>query len=694
MIDILRMAAQLSGQRLARSRIEAVNEALKRNGQAPPAARFQVAWRAAGLIGQPVPVRTPDKADLPLLCWQEAGGFSLLVAVSPDGQFTGRTESGEATAITPQQEGYLFLRLVKRAQVEATPRALPLIVRAVWNHKVVFLEAIMATMVVSLLALASSLYSMQVYDRVIPNQGYQTLVTLTAGVAVAIFLEWLLKQVRAHIVDSASVDIDKDLSQWFFARLQEVRLEARPTTVGTLAAQIKGFETVRAMLTSTSLFVFADVPFALFFLAVIALIGGTAVIVPLIALPLALIAGLMFQRAIRKQALRMTVSSYRKNGLLVETVEGAESLKAAHGEWQMGGRWKDMVAEVAESDEKIRMYSAWSQNLTALLQQTGYVALVAYGAYLVADNHLTMGGLLAISIISNRAMTPIVQLPGILVQWAHSRAAIDGLDQILALPNEQDNPEKQLTPQGLEPALRLEKVRFSYGMQRTVLEIENLTIAAGDKIGLIGPVGAGKSTLLKSASGLYQPQEGRIFLGGVDMASLNPAVVREIIGYLPQDQRLVSGSLRQNLLLGLPDPGDEAVLEAARQTGLFDLVSQHPKGLALEISEGGRGVSGGQKQMIALTRMLLARPRLWLLDEPTASMDNESETKIVRVLKEVLRPEDTLIVATHKTAMLPMFNRLMVVRDGRVTMDGPRDAVLASLRGGAPAPAGPGGAAR
>jgi ATP-binding cassette subfamily C protein LapB len=384
----------------------------------------------------------------------------------------------------------------------------------------------------------------------------------------------------------------------------------------------------------------------------------------------------------------MTVSSYRKNGLLVESVEGGESLKALHGEWQLAGRWKDLVSEVADADERIRIYSAWSQNLTALLQQVGYVALVAAGAYMVATNQLTMGGLLAITIISNRAMTPIVQLPGVLVQWAHARAAISGLDSILALPNENDRPEGMLTPQAIEASVRVERLRFAYGLQRTVLDVEGLAIAAGEKVGLIGPVGSGKSTLLKVLSGLYRPQEGRVFLGGMDVASLNPSVVRETVGYLPQDPRLISGTLRQNLVMGLPDPGDDAILQAAKLTGLFELLSQNPRGLALEISEGGRGVSGGQKQMIALTRLALACPRVWVLDEPTSSMDNDAEMKVVRMLKELLRPEDTLVVATHKTAFLSMLTRLVVVRDGRISADGPRDTVLAALQA-RPAPAAP-----
>jgi ATP-binding cassette subfamily C protein LapB len=342
MIELLRKAAQLSGQRLARSRTDAVREALKRNEQVPPVTRFTAAWRIAGLIGQPVPVRAPTRADLPMLCWQEKGGFALLVEMGPDGRFTGRAEDGKAVSVAAD-EAAAFLRLATRTEVQATPRALPLIARAVWARKVVIFEAICATFVVSLLALGVSLYAMQVFDRVIPSQGYQTLWVLTAGVAGAILLEWLLKQVRAYIVDYTGVEIDKELSQWFFERMQHVRLDVRPSTVGTLAAQVKGFETVRAMLTSTSLFVLADVPFAVFFVLVIAMIGGAAVIVPVIVLPIALAAGLVFQGAIRRQAARMTVSSYRKNGLLVESVEGGESLKAAHGEWQLAGRWRILL---------------------------------------------------------------------------------------------------------------------------------------------------------------------------------------------------------------------------------------------------------------------------------------------------------------------------------------------------------------
>jgi ATP-binding cassette subfamily C protein LapB len=402
----------------------------------------------------------------------------------------------------------------------------------------------------------------------------------------------------------------------------------------------------------------------------------------LIALPIALVMGVMFQGAIQRHTRLNLSASNRKAGLLVEAVDGAEALKANSAEWVLQSRWNRLVAETSQADQSIRDYSALSQNLTVGFQQLTYIALVAVGAYLVAQNQMTMGALLACSIIGNRAMAPIVQLPGVMVQWAHARAAIEGLEHIIKLPNEADDAHHALMPQTLEGSFRFERARFAYGMTKHMaLEIERLEIRPGERVGLIGAIGSGKSTLLKLASGMYRPAEGKIFLGGMDMALLAPAVTREVVGYLPQETRLFSGSLRDNLLLGLPDPGEDNILAAAKRTGLIELILGQPKGLALEITEGGRGVSGGQKQLIALTRMLLARPKVWLLDEPTGAMDSGTEARVVALMRELAIGGATLVVTTHKTALLPLLDRLVVLQGGRILLDGPRDAVLAKLSG-------------
>jgi ATP-binding cassette subfamily C protein LapB len=677
--SLIDRASRLVGQRVAGGRLDDLVTLPDGLGATP---LFISAWRTVGLEGMPARLAEPTPADLPFIGWSTEQGWFLLQGRGSDGAWRGETLDGAALALTSLDDAECLSLPRRAAGNVAAPRAFGLVWQALLARKGIFIEAVLATGLVNLLTLATSLYSMQIFDRVIPNQGFQTLWVLTVGVALSVALEFTLKLVRSHMVDRTCNAIDHELSEWFFGRMLGIRMEARPASVGTLASQVKGFEMVRGVLASTSLFVLADVPFALFFILVIFLVGGWVALVPLIALPIALAAGLMFQHVIQKHTRDNLSGNNRKAGLLVEAVDGAESLKANGAEWKLQGRWNALVAETSESDQQIRTYSALAQNLTVALQQFSYIGLIATGAWLVTQNMLTMGGLLACSIISNRALMPIVQLPGVMVQWAHARAAIEGLDKIIALPSEVDDAHHALAPQTLEGAIKIERARFNYGMaKRLALEVEHLDIKPGERVGMIGPIGSGKSTLLKLASGLYRPNEGKVFLSGMEMSMLTPAVIRETIGYLPQEARLFSGTLRDNLLLGLPDPGDEAILEAARTSGLIDLISGQPKGLELEISEGGRGVSGGQKQLIALTRLLLAKPKVWLLDEPTGSMDSESEARVVTLLNAVLRRGDTALIATHKTALLPMLTRLLVVQGGRIVLDGPRDEVMAKLSG-------------
>ncbi|WP_231584736.1 ATP-binding cassette domain-containing protein [Bordetella pseudohinzii] len=559
--------------------------------------------------------------------------------------------------------------------------ALRWVTAALWRRRTPFAEALVATTVANLLALGTSMFSMQVYDRVIPNEGHQTLWVLTVGVSLAVVLEFLLRLLRGRMQERVASSIDQTLSRRFFERMLNVRMEARPPTVGTLASQIKGFELVRGVLTAASLLVLADVPFALLYIAVIALVGGWVALVPLAVAPLALATGLGLQALVRRHARIQQTAANQKAGLLVEAVDGAESLKANGGERMMQARWNTLVDEAAMAERQSRDHGGLAQQLTVSLQQLGYVATIAFGAWLVSENQITMGGLLACSILSNRALAPLIQLPGVMMQWAHARVALDSLDQLLALANEEDDREQALKPGVIDPSLRFERVRFVYARQaQPALDLERLDIRPGERVGVLGPVGSGKSTLLKLASTLYRPQEGRIFLSNLDAGQIDPAAARSAVGYLPQDLRLFSGTLRDNLLLGLPDPGDAALLEAARRTGLARLISGQSKGLALPIAEGGRGISGGQKQQLALTRFLLASPSLWLLDEPTGAMDADNEALVVRLLQEELQSaKRSALIATHKTALLPLFTRLIVMHNGRIVLDGPRHEVMAKL---------------
>lgn len=683
-------AAQLVGQRAALDRLDA----LARLPEGGPANRRWVqAWEQAGLSGDLRELPSPQAADLPFVTCEASGRWLLVKGRDASGAWRALTGSGNEVAVN-DLTGATSLRLPRRAAAPLAAadaggprglRALNLVGAALWRHKFIFVEALVATIVVNLLALGSSLFAMQVFDRVIPNQGHQTLWVLTAGVTLAIVLELLLKLVRSHMLESTATAVDDTLSRRFFERMLGIRMEARPASVGTLASQVKGFEQVRNVLAATSLFVMADVPFALLFIAVIALVGSWVAVVPLLVAPVALVIGLGFQFLIRRHARTQQQVSNLKAGLLVEAADGAESVKATGAEWALQARWNALVDTAGSTDHQMRGYTNLAQHLTVGLQQLSYVALIAWGAWLVSDNHLTMGGLLACSILGNRALAPIVQLPGVMLQWAHAQAALGALDQLLALPNAEDEQDQTLTPGILHAGVNLERVRFAYAHGGPpALELDQLAIRPGERIGVLGPIGSGKSTLLKLVSTLYRPKEGRVYLSGLEAAQINPQVIRDTVGYLPQDFRLVSGTLRDNLLLGLPDPGDEVLLHAARRTGLISLIAGQPKGLALEITEGGRGVSGGQRQQLALTRLLLANPLIWVLDEPTGAMDAESEAQVVSLLQAVLDGPRAAVIATHKTALLPLFTRLVVVRGGRVVMDGPRDEVMARLSGRQP----------
>lgn len=557
-------------------------------------------------------------------------------------------------------------------------------IRKRWS---VFLECAVATITLNLVALATSFYSMQVYDRVVPTGGYSTLWVLTIGVAIAMFVELVMRQVRGRMLDRACKAIDEELSGVFFGHALAIRMDRRPRTVGTFAAQIRHFEMVRNFMTSTTLYVFADAPFALLFVGVIGFIAGPVALVPLAFIPLAVLVGVMFKRRLARLTEVHMEESNRKNGLLIEAVDGIESIKAAGADWKMLDRWQQLTRTLARDEMAIRDLTSLSSNLTQTLQQLCYVALVAAGAFAIGAGHLTVGGLIACTIISGRALSPIGQVVGLFVQWQQASTALRGLDAIMALPADAAIGERRTVPDACHGRLAVDGAAFSYGPDQVSLQVGALQFAPGDRVAVLGAVGSGKSTLIKLLSGLYRPSSGRVLLDGMDMAHLAPDFVREHVGYLPQDVRLFQGTLRENLALGLPSPSDDQILAAARQTGLDRVIGSHPKGLGIEISEGGRGLSGGQRQLVGLTRLVLAQPRVMLLDEPTASMDPQMEELIAAQVFGARPADTTLVVVTHKFSMLRHFNRVVVVDRGRVVADGPRDDVLRRLREPAPAAA-------
>jgi ATP-binding cassette subfamily C protein LapB len=641
------------------------------------------------------------RGDFPAV-WLDAQGNRVLLVRGQVGNagFAAEDETGQTFTLSRSESvggHFLVLPAVAAEPGEAghpQRSAADWFAFAIRRQRRVFFEAVFATLVVSIIGLVSAMYTMQVYDRVVPTKGYATLWVLTAGVIIAIVLELVLKQVRALMVDRACKLIDQELSAVFFGKALDIRMDARPRTVGTFASQIRHFESVRNFMTSSTLFILADAPFAIFFIAIIAMLAGPVAMVPLLMVPIAILAGLVFRGPVEKATAEHMHESNRKNGLLIEAIDGIESVKASGGEWKMLDRWRALTATIASSELRVRMLSTAATNIAQTVQQISYTALIAAGAYAITSGSLTMGGLIACSIIAGRALAPMAQIPNLIVQWKHAKIALKALDAIMAMPSDRATHDRLVVPELCLGELQLEKVAFAYGQDKPVLEVPALQIKPGERVAVLGAVGSGKSSLIKILSGLYKPSAGTVFLDGVDVMQLAPEFVREHVGYLPQDVRLFNGTLRENLTLGLPNPSDGQILAAARMTGLDRVIQNHPKGLELEIAEGGRGLSGGQRQLVGLTRLLLAQPRVMLLDEPTASMDGVLEARVMQHLFKEIAKDSVLVVVTHKPALLPHVQRIIVLDRGQIAIDGPRDAVLARLRQAGPqppTPTGPGG---
>lgn len=631
----------------------------------------------------------PRVDQLPLLGFHPALGWLLVEQWVNADELRARGEEGPLV-LRHGDELRLFLPAVPDPVLRGQQvTALSVFSRALLKRRGVLGTAILATVIVNLVTLATSLYSMQVYDRVIPRGSFSTLWVLTVGVGVALLIDWALRTTRALMIEREAASMDAEVSEFFFARMEAVRLDARPPGVGTMAAQMRGLEQVRSALSSGSIFLIADLPFALFFIAVIFALGGVVALVPLISFPIALSLGFLFARLIRKDTEKAQLSGNRKNGLLVEALDGAETIKANRGSWHMLGQWNRLIETVHHHEDPVKRWSSIAGSIFATLQQISYVALIAVGAIEVAAGRMSTGSLIAAAIIAGRVNGPLVaQLPQMVVQWGYARSSLSMLDAILALPLDHADGVVPLRPERLNGPLACAELAFAYPGARETVTVPSLSIAAGERVAIIGGIGSGKSTLLKLLAGLYAPAAGRITMGGLDLSQLATDVLRREVGYLPQDVRLLNGTLRDNVLMGLSDPGDDRLMAVAAETGLSHLLAGNPRGLDLPIAEGGRGLSGGQRALAGLTRLLLAEPRWWLLDEPTANLDPTTEEQVLRALHARLQGGGTLIMITHRLQLLSLVNRVIVMQNGRVALDGPTAEIMARLRR-PPAPTAP-----
>lgn len=639
----------------------------------------------------PKPLSAPDVAHLPLICMLANGNWGVIIDTEPSGDWRVVSDSVEVVlasgalgaCIARVRCAALDLEDPEYAQADdddATGGFRRQFDRAFRPYRGTLAEACLASAVIGLLALATSLFSMQVYDRVIPTRGEYTLFVLAGGVLLSVIIELAMKYARSSLMDHVVVGVDSRLSREIFQRLLRLRLDQLPGSVGSLAAQIRGYEQVRGFYTASSLFALIDLPMAVLFLGVVMLLATPLVaLVLLLFAVVALVIGISARKQVARHARSGAAYSNLKTGLLVEAIEGAETIKAGSGGWRFLSRWLHVNGCSIENDLKMRHASENTGYLAATVQQLSYAALIVAGAIMVMQGQMSTGALIACSILSGRILTPILALPGLMVQHAHARAAEEGLEKLYQLQTDNHGVRKPLAPEHIEGRYVFEDVAFSYGKNPLALRIPRLHIQPGERIAVLGPIGSGKSTLLRLLAGLYVPQSGRVLLDGLDLSHISRLVISRKVGYLQQEHRLFQGTLRENLLIGLPDPGDEVLLQAMRRSGMDRIVAAHPKGLDRPISEGGKGLSGGQQQLMAFTRLLLCKPGIMLLDEPTAAMDEEQERRCLSVLAEEAKAGATLVVVTHKPSVLPLVNRIIVIVGNAIVMDGPRDAVLQQL---------------
>ena len=679
--------AQMQGGTVDTLQLHAAVSQIKSSGS--PIQSLRAVCKQMG-VKAPKPQKAVDRAHLPMLCYADEWGWGVVADQNPLGQWLVLTQAGQKLASNDELLHRTFqlylgvemgvgLGIFSKASGELTFFSNVQQTLLLYRHELI--EACIASAFIGFLALATSLFSMQVYDRVIPTRSEYTLMILSAGVLISIFVELAMKFARSHIMDYVVVGLDGKLSREIFQRLLQLRVDQVPASVGSLAGQLRGYEQVRGFYTASTLFTLIDLPLALLFIVVIMLVASPWVaVVPLVFGALALWVGLSIRTKIMAQAKAGAALSNMKTGLLVEAVEGIETIKAGSGGWRFLSRWIGVNGLTIQSDLKMRGATDSVGYFSATIQQVSYAGLVIAGALVVMQGHMTMGALIASSILSGRILAPIMAIPGLLVQHAHAQAALEGLEKLYHLKTDHHGVNTPLVPSTLKGHFALEDVKFAYADNPPAVVVPKLEIQAGERIAVLGPIGAGKSTLLRLLSGLYHPQAGRVLLDHLDLAHISRQVVSQHVGYLQQDHRLFQGTLRENLLIGMTDPGDEALMDTMKQTGMDKFVASHPKGLDRVISEGGKGLSGGQKQLVAFTRLVLCNPNVLLLDEPTATMDDEQERRCLAVLAQQAQMGKGMVIVTHKPSVLPLVTRLIVMVGHSIVLDGPRDEVLQKLK--------------
>lgn len=545
-----------------------------------------------------------------------------------------------------------------------------------------YADAVVASLLINLIGLFAPLFVMNVYDRVVPNQALSTLWVLAIGIVGAYGFELLLRSLRGLSLDLAGKKTDLIVSATLFERILGMPLSLRPARVGSFAQNIHDFQGLRDFLSSLTLTSLIDLPFCLLVLLAIAWLGGPLVWVPLLAFPLALGLGWLLQAPLRKSLERSMALAAERQSTLIETLGGLDALKVNNAQGERQHHWEQTIGTLGRLELRTRQLSSLVLHLGQAVQQLSGVVLIVWGVHLIIGGSLSMGSLIACYMLNGRALAPLGQLSGLLTRYQQARLTKRNVDQMMALPQERPGGERALEPHRLKGEIECRQLSFRYpGQPEAALRDLNLRIAPGERVAVLGRSGSGKSSLARLLVGLYEAESGGLLLDGLDIRQLDIAEVRRQIGYVPQDIQLFSGTLRDNLVAGARQVSDERILQVAELAGVQAFAQLHPQGYGMPVGERGQQLSGGQRQQVALARALLLDPALLVLDEPTSAMDAGGEERLIQRLRPALVGK-TLLLVTHRTSLLALVDRVLVLERGRLLADGPREAVLAALREG------------
>lgn len=553
---------------------------------------------------------------------------------------------------------------------------------AIMENRRMYRDALIAALLINIFAMAMPLFTMNVYDRVVPNNAVETLWVLAIGITLVVIFNMILSTARSHVVDSASKRVDVRLSAQIMERVLDLRMEGRPVSVGSFAANLRSFESIRDFIASATITTLVDLPFILLFLLALAWISPWMILPPLVAIVLILLVSLAAQARMESLTMASFQASSQRNATLVEALTGLESVKTLNAQGSIQRNWERATEYIALTGGKLKLISSSTVGFVQAVQQLVSISVVIIGVYQAQESAISMGGIIAASMIAGRCLAPLGQVAGLLMQYQNARTSLGSIDNYMKLPIERPAEAEFLHRPVFHGGIEFRDVTFSYpGSKQPVLKKVSFKLQPGEKVGIIGRIGSGKTTLEKLALALYQPTEGAVLLDGVDVRQIDPADVRRAIGHVPQDPLLFYGSLKHNLAMGAPYADDASILAAANMAGVTDFANLHPDGFDMVIGERGESLSGGQRQSVAVARALINDPPILLLDEPSSNMDHQSEAQLRKRLGEASATK-TILLVTHRTALLDLVDRLIVIDNGHIVADGPKEQVVEALRQG------------